>query len=210
MAKTKVAVSVGDLVRAALLAAANGSDGAKLSGKGGLFSSAKGANTEAIAECLSAEKPLLAVTRKEGKSEFVGLTPAGFERIAGALDETQAGPLAKSIAVALPPAARAEFLQSVISRTPLAAAELLPTLEEAVAAEKAEQEARIAAAAKRRAAEEASLKALERAKTLIEERHSNRLAALRREWEAEGRNPAELTEPEPKTDHETANGKPRP
>ncbi|QJX00085.1 hypothetical protein [Frigoriglobus tundricola] len=191
MAKAKV--SADDLVRLALRNAAEATSEVKLIGKdGGLFPSASGANKEAIATCLNAEQPLLKVVRKEGKVEFVTLAPAGFERIASELPEDKVGPLAKSVATALPFAPRIEFIQAVIGKTPLAAPELVALLEEAVAAEKAEQEARTVAAARRKAAEDEMLKALARAREVIEERRANRRAALRREWEVEGQSPAEL------------------
>lgn len=191
---TKKTASVEDLVRLALLKVAEATTGeVKLTGKdGGLFASAKGANKDAIAECMSAEKPLLAVVRKEGKAEIVALAPAGFDRIARELPEEKVGALAKGVAITLAPGARAEFIQAVIGRTPLAATELTPLLEEAIAAEKAEQEARIAAAAKRKAAEEAAKKALARALELFDERRKNRLDALKREWEAEGERATDL------------------
>ena len=176
MGKSKAAAPAGGLVRAALLNVATAADAVQLAGKGGLFASASAANKAAIAECLAPAAPLLTVLRTEGKTEFVGLAPAGFERIARELPEERVGPLAKSVAGAVPPAARIDFIQSVIGRTPLAAAELLPVLEEAVAAEKAEQEARVEAAKARRAAEQAALAALERVKALFEERRANRLA----------------------------------
>lgn len=194
MAKTKTAVSVDELVKSALLKAAEVGE-AKLTGKDGLFSSAKGANADAIAECQNAEKPLLAVVRKEGKSEFVGLTPAGFERIANELAEERVGAVAKSVAQRVPLASRANFIQETIGRTPPAATELLPLLEEAIAAEKAEQEARIAAATKRKAAEETSRKALERAIQLLDTRRQARVEALRRELEAEGESTEEVVLP---------------
>lgn len=194
MAKTKTVVSVDELVNSALLKSAEVGE-AKLTGKDGLFSSAKGANAEAIAECQNAEKPLLTVVRKEGKSEFVALTPAGFERIAGLLAEDKVGAVAKNVAQTIPLGSRANFIQEAIGRTPLAAAELLPFLEEAIAAEKAEQEARIAAATKRKAAEEASRKALERAIQLLDTRRQARVDALRRELEAEGESTEEIVLP---------------
>jgi hypothetical protein len=195
VAKTKASVSVGDLVRAALLKVAEAGE-VKLTGKAdGLFASAAGANKQAIAECRDGEQPLLAVVRKEGKSEIVALTPAGFERIASEIPEENLGAVAKHVASVIPAASRIDFIQDTLSRTPLAAAELTPLLEEAVAAEKAEQEVRVAAAAKRRAAEVAAQEALERAKQLIEQRQQNRLTALRREWEAEGQKASELPAP---------------
>jgi hypothetical protein len=107
------------------------------------------------------------------------------------------------VALAVPGAARIDFIQGVIGRTPLAATELTPLLEEAVAAEKAEQDARVAAASKRRAAEESSRKALERALQLLEDRRQSRIDALRRELEAEGERaqspgPRPHLEPQPK------------
>lgn len=196
MAKKQAApASASDLVRLALLTVANATGDVKLAGKGGLFPTAAGANKEAQDECTAPAAPLLVVLRTEGKSQFVGLTPAGFDRIARELAEEKVGPLAKAVATAAPAAARVEFLQSVIGRTPLAAAELIPLLEEAVATEKAEQEARIEAAKKRREAEAAALAALERAKALFEERRRNRLDALRREFEIEGGKPSELPAP---------------
>ena len=212
MAKAKVPVE--ELVRLALLKVAEATGEVKLTGKdGGLFASAAGANKDAIAECLNAENPLLTVVRKEGKAEIVALAPAGFDRIARELPEEIVGAVAKGVAAGMPAGARAEFIQAAIRRTPLAATELTPLLEEAVAAEKAEQETRIAAAAKRNAAEDAAKKALVRVLELFDERRQNRLDALRREWEAEGENAAELppiterkttatgggTAPEPKT-----------
>jgi hypothetical protein len=74
-------------------------------------------------------------------------------------------------------------------------------LEEAVAAEKAEQEARVAAAAKRRELEEASRKGLERALQLLEDRRQSRIDSLRRELAAEGargEEPPPRPQPQPK------------
>jgi hypothetical protein len=198
VAKTaRAKVSTDELVRAALLRAADAGE-VKLTGKTeGLFASASGANADAIAACKNAEKPLLMVVGKEGKTELVALAPAGFERIASDLPEEKVGAVAKRVASALPAAARIDFIQDAIRRTPLAATELTPLLEEAVATEKAESEARVAAATKRRAAEEAAQKALERAMQLFEERRQNRLDALRREWEAEGESASGLPEQKP-------------
>ncbi len=210
MGKVRAAVSVGDLVRAALLKVAEATEDVKLTGKdGGLFPSAAGANKDAIAECVNAEKPLLAVVRTEGKSQFVSLTPLGFERVAGELAEDRVGLVAKKVALALPAGSRVEFIQDAIRRTPLVATELTPLLEEAVAAERAEHEARIAAAAKRHAAEEASRTALERAIQLLDERRRNRLDALKREWEVEGERASDLPELTPKEKFVTPGPAPR-
>jgi hypothetical protein len=198
VAKTaRAKVSTDDLVRTALLKAAETGE-TKLTGKtDGLFASASGANKEAIELCRDAQKPLLAVVGKDGKAELVALAPAGFERIASDLPEDKVGAVAKRVATALPAAGRIEFIQDAIRRTPLAAPELTPLLEEAVATEKAESEARVAAAAKRRTAEEAAQKALERAMQLFAERQQNRRDALRREWEAEGGKADDLPPLEP-------------
>jgi hypothetical protein len=193
MAKAKAAASVDELVRSALLKAANANAEVKLSGKGeGLFPTLSGANKEAVAECLNAQTPLLSVTRMEGKGQFVVLAPAGFLRIAGELADGQVGVAAKGVASALPAGERIGFLQDVLRTTPLAAAELTPLLEEAVTAERVEHEARVASATKRRAAEQASLRALDRAKELIHQARQNRLDALKREWAAAGADPTNL------------------
>jgi hypothetical protein len=169
-----------------------------------LFNTKEANHEAAIAECTKPVAPLLKQVDKGG-----ALTAAGFERIAGelpveevrgvydqlrdALPDDQVGAVARVMARRLAPGEQVEFIQGVIRRTPLAATELTSALEEAVAAEKIEHEARIAAAAKRKAAEDAAKQALDRAKELIEERHRNRLDSLRREWEAEGGRADELS-----------------
>jgi hypothetical protein len=188
----KAKASAEEQVRNALLKAAASLGPVKLTGKtDGLFASASGANGDAIKELRNADEPLLSAVGKDGKAELVTLTAAGFERIAGELPEEQVGVVAKRVALAVSAAARIDFIQDVIGRTPLAAAELTPLLEEAVAAEKAEQDARVAAAAKRREAEELSRKALERALQLLEDRRRSRIDTLRRELEAEGERAAD-------------------
>ena len=201
--------SVEELVRHALTVAAT-KPGAKWIGTSAaaLFNTKEANHEVALAECTQGESPLLKQVGKAG-----ALTVAGFERIAGELPpeearaaydqfreelpDDQVGVVARAMARRLPPGERVAFIQGVIRRTPLAATELTPVLEEAVAAEKAEHEVRLAAAAKRRAAEEAAKHALERAKELIEEQRRNRLDALRREWEIEGGRAAELPAPTP-------------
>jgi hypothetical protein len=195
----KAKVSVEELVRNALLKAASSAGPLKLTGKtDGLFPSASGTNGDAIKELRGADEPLLSVVGKDGKAELVALAPAGFERIAGDLPDERVGTLAKRVAESVPAAARIDFIQRVIGRTPLAAAELTPMLEEAVAAEKAEQESRVAAAANRREMEESSRKALERALQLLEDRRQSRIDALRRELEAEGARAEEPLLPRPR------------
>jgi hypothetical protein len=192
----KEKLSVGDLVRNALLKVAEATDAVKLTAKtDALFASAAGANKNAIAECLKADKPLLAVVGKEGKVDLVALAPAGFERIASDIPEEKLGQVAKRVASSISAAARIEFIQEALRRTPLTAPELTPLLEEAVAAEKAAQEERIAAAAKRQQMEEASRNALERAIQLLEDRRQSRINALRRELEVEGERAEEVLLP---------------
>ncbi len=153
-----------------------------------LFNTKEANSAAAIERCRDASRPLLK-QHKDGAT----LTGAGFEEVVAALSEEQVTPLAKSVANGLPVGERADFLQGVIGRTPLAAAELTPLLEEAIAAEKASRQAREEEAAKRRAAEEASLQALERAQKLIAERQQARVAELLRLLEIEGQKPPEPT-----------------
>jgi hypothetical protein len=228
--KTAEPKSVEELVRHALKLAAT-KPNAKWTGTGAaaLFNTKEANHEAAVAGCTKAEAPLLKQNGKVG-----ALTAAGFERIAselppeearGAYDqlreelpEDQVGTVARAMAKLLAPGERVAFIQGVIRRTPLAATELTPVLEEAVAAEKVEHEARVAAAAQRKAAEDTAKKALERAIELFEERRQNRLEALRREYEAEGGRAADLpahvpqpnTETEPKPKHESKKSGPEP
>jgi len=171
-----------------------------------LFNTKEANHEAAIAECTKTESPLLKQVGKAGV-----MTAAGFERIAGnlpaeeartaydqlreALPDDQIGVVARAMAGRLTPGERVEFIQGVIRRTPLAATELTPLLEEAVAAEKAEHEKRIAEALKRKQTEEASRKALERAIQLLDDRRRSRIDALRRELEAEGERVEEVNLP---------------
>lgn len=197
----------------------------------GLFSTKEQNYQQAIDECTKADRPLL---KQSGKSGV--LTAAGFERVAGELSDTEAtaafnrlveevaeeevGALAQIVAARLPLGPRIEFIQDVIRRTPLAAVELEGVLKEAVAAVKAELDARVEAARKRKEKEDAAEAALKRVAELFAERRRNRLDALRREYEIEGGKASELPElkkpdphpiakpgpttsgPEPKTDEE--------
>ncbi len=191
MAKAKV--SVEELVHLALLKSATSTEPLKLTGKAdGLFASASGANKEAIAACTAADAPLLTVVGMNGKTSLVALAPRGFERVAHELPDDQIGAVAKRVAAAIPTVERIEFIQAVMMRTPLTAGELVSLLEEAVAAEKVEQDARVAAAARNRELEETCRKGLERALQLLEDRRRSRIARLQRELEAEGER-AEVT-----------------
>ena len=200
--------SVEELVQHALKLAATNPK-AKWTGASAaaLFNTKEPNHQAAIAECTKPEAPLLKQVDKVGV-----LTPAGFEKVAGELSaeeartaydqlrdelpDDQVGVVARAMAGCLPAGERIAFIQGVIRRTPLAATELTPLLEEAISTEKAENEARIAEAAKRKAAADAALVAMERAKQLFAELRQNRLDALKREYEAEGGDPTDLQMPE--------------
>lgn len=173
---------------------------------GGLFNTKEANHQAAIEECTKGDHPLLKQSGKTGV-----LTAAGFERVAGELTDTEAtavydrlvtkvaeeevGALARIVTARLPLGPRIEFIQDVIRRTPLAAAELQTVLEEAAAAEKAELDARVETARKRKEKENAAEAALKRVAELFVERRRNRLDALRREYEIEGGKASDLPEP---------------
>lgn len=202
--------SVDELVLHALKTAAT-KPNAKWTGTttAALFNTKEANHEAAVAECTKADAPLLKQVDKGG-----ALTAAGFERIASelppeearsvydqlrdTLPDDQVGAVARVMARLLAPGERVGFVEGVIRRTPLAAPELTPVLEEAKAAAAVEHEARIAAAAKRKAEEDAALAALERAKQIVAELRQARLDALKREYQAEGGNPTDLREPETK------------
>jgi hypothetical protein len=187
-AKKASGPSADELVTKALLTLAAADGPVRLSGKGdppALFPSATKASKDALARLQDEGHPLLVVVGS-GKTATVRLTAAGFRHVLPHLPEETVGGSAKALAAELPPGERVEFLNEVVRRTPPAAPELLPVLEEAVAAEKAEAEARAASAARRRQAEEATRQALDRWNRLLAERQAHRVAALRRELEAEG------------------------
>lgn len=183
MAKEKV--SVESLVDEALRKLATADGPLRLSGKGdppALFASAAGANKDAIAQLQDA-----ALIRVEGKNSPVKLTAAGFARVLPGIPEEKVGGLAKAFAADIPTAAaRVEFLQEIVGRTPTARAELLTVLDESLKAESAETEARLAAATKRRERDEADRDAAARWIRLIDDARKKRVAALLRELEIEG------------------------
>ncbi len=111
---------------------------------------------------------------------------ATYDRLAAEVAAEEVGALARIVAARLPHGPRIEFVEDVIRRTPLAAVELEAVLEEAVAAQKAELDARVEAARKRKEKEDAAEAALKRVAELFAERRRNRLDALRREFEIEG------------------------
>ena len=164
----------------------------RLSGRGdhpALFPTATGGNKAAIDRCRDGADPLL-VDVGAGKSEYVRLTAAGFLLALPHLPADRVGAAATDLSAVLPAAQRAEFLNEIIRRTPAAAGELLPAFEAAVAAEKGETEARLAEAAERRESDEVTRQALTRWLELLDELKRQRVAALRRELEAESVPPA--------------------
>jgi hypothetical protein len=162
-----------------------------------VFPSATAGGAKAAIPVLRDEAAPLIGFVGSGKTATVRLTPAGFQRIAAQLPEEKVGPAAKAVATELPAGERVAFLNEIVSRTPAAAAELLPLYEAAVAAEKAEAEARIAAAAKRRERDEAVRQALARWMELTERQRQQRVEALQRELAAEGVKPAAPPAPPP-------------
>ncbi len=134
----------------------------------------------AVQSCLDANRPLLKQVGAGG-----ALTSAGFELVADAVAPEAVGALAKSVLASLPLEEREAFIVGAISRTPQASADLTPLLEEAAEAAKADADARVAAAVRRRTAEEANQKALERAQQLIVQRQQARVAELLRLLEIE-------------------------
>ncbi|MDW8196156.1 MAG: hypothetical protein RMJ56_00985 [Gemmataceae bacterium] len=191
--KSPKVVSIDELITDALIKAAHSVHPVKLMGKeGGLFASASGANKAAIAACFDPETPLLQSVGKQDRQELVVLAPAGLERVLPHLPPEKVGAVAKAVIVAAPLSVRAKLIQKVISQVPAAAGELNAILEETIAAEAAEAEARIRTAQQRRAEEHDTQQALQRALELIRQRQQARLKALQREWEAEGQDPEEL------------------
>jgi hypothetical protein len=197
-AKKAAGPSADELVSQALVRLATADGPLRITGKGdppALFASAGGASKEAIARLKDGG---LVREVGTGKAAPVELTAAGFRHVLAQLPADQIGGAALRIAESVPAAERVEFLNDVVRRTPEAAAELLPVLESAVAAERAEAEARITAAAKRREQEEANRKAMERWLELSEQRHQQRIDALQRELEAEGATPPPAVAPPPR------------
>ena len=161
-----------------------------------LFSTKEANHEAALAECTKPDAPLLKQVGKGG-----ALTPAGFERIANVLPEAEVVALTKATAAGMTAVEQVAFLQGAIGRTPNAAAELTPLLDQAVAAKKVELEANAAAEAKRAAAAEANRAALKRALELSERDKQNEIDSLLRQWEALGQKrsdlPAHKPAPEP-------------
>lgn len=216
VAKSKAAPkSVDELVLHALkLAATNPKAKWSSAGAKTLFNT-KEANTEAaIAECTKPDAPLL---KQEGAGGV--LTAAGFERVAGTLPAEELGAITKAMAAGMPTTKRVTFLQDAIRRTPDAAAELAPLLEEAVTAKAVELRAEADAKAKQAAAAAANRVALERALDLMRQDHENELTAARKWWEALGQKVTDLPahpprpepapEPRPKQPARTDNTEPR-
>jgi hypothetical protein len=151
-----------------------------------LFNTKEANHGAAIAECTNPAAPLLKQVGKVGV-----LTPAGFEKVAAELPD-EVVPLAKAMAAGMTAIERVSFLQGVISRTPAAAAELTPLLDEAAAAKKAELEAATAAKVKQAAAAAVNQAALERALELSKQDLQNEIDAVKRQWEALGQKLSDL------------------
>jgi hypothetical protein len=134
----------------------------------------------AIAECTKPDAPLL---RQEGG---VGvLTAAGQAALAQAAAAEELAAV-RSNAAKLPPAERVALLQDAIRRTPDAAAELVPLLEEATAVKDAEQREADAKFAREAGAKAANEAALVRAAELIKQDRQNDVDSVLRRWEALG------------------------
>jgi hypothetical protein len=187
MGKAKAVVDIDALVKQSLLKIANASGPLRLSGKGEdvVLSSTAGANKEAIARLKNEALPLV-IESGSGKTATVGLATAGFELIADALTPEKLVEVVSGLSGNLSPAARVQFLQEIVRKTPPAITGLVPLLESAMAAEKAEAESRLKEAEKRRAAEAASLAALEKWKELLLNRKKQRIDTLKLELAAEG------------------------
>ena len=203
MGKKKAAgPSVDELVQQALVTLATSEAPVRLTGKGdppALFANATGANKEPVARLLGSPSPLVVPVGPE-KNAPVRLTREGLKQVLPHLPPEKVGGAAKPVAASMPAGERAAFLNEMVSQSPAAAGELLPLYEEAVAAEKAEAEARAVAAAKLREQEEAIQATIRRWLDLSTQRKKQRIDALLRELEAEGAEapkPVPVAHPEP-------------
>lgn len=186
----KPKVNVDDLVKQALLKIALAESPLRLSGKGDgfVFSGSTAPIKEAIARLKNETQPLI-VEDGSGKAATIALTPAGLEQIVEVIPEASFVNAISRFAERLPPAARVLFLQDLVRKNPLSVAGMVSLMEKAVAAEKIELATHAKEVEKQRAAEAASLAALERWKQLLEERKKQRIEALQRELQAEGAEP---------------------
>lgn len=186
--------AVDALVTNVLLTLATADGPRRLVGKGdhlALFAGKTGANKAALDLCQAGPDPLVAA-EGSAKAETVRLTEAGFSRVLPYLPDERVGPLARQLAATLPTAARLAFIRGVVSRTRAAAPELLPLLQETEAALEAETQARLVAVTARREREQAEEAAIEQILAALRRVGASRLAALRREYEAEGGRAADL------------------
>jgi len=193
VAKSKTVVDIDSIVLQSLLKIANAPGPLRLSGKGEdvVFTSTAGANKEAIIRLKDAGLPLV-IEIGNGKAVTVGLTPAGFERIAAQLSLEKIATVAEGLSNQLSPSERVMFLQGLVNKSPQAVSALVPLLEKAATAEKIATEARLREAENQRAAEAATLEALERWKALLQQRKKLRVDALRKELAIEGVEEEEL------------------
>lgn len=213
MAKAKAPPkSVDELVLHALRLAATNPKAKWSGGTAAALFSTKEANTEAaMAECTATNKPLLTQVGTGGV-----LTAAGFERVSAALPAEEVGAITKAVAAGMGAAERVSFLEGAIGRTPGAAAELTPLLEEATAAKDAERREADARFAREAAAKVANQAAMRRALELLERDQQNDIDSVLRRWEALGQKRAALPahaptpEPEPKAERKASTASPEP
>lgn len=186
-ARAQSTAATDNLVHQALLKIALSEAPLRLTGKGedAIFASASAASKAAMA-VLKAERQPLIVEGGTGKNLSVSLTQAGFERIREAIPAEKLLPVVERFGRELPPPERVSFLQWLIQRQPEACAPLLPLLEEALAAERADIDRQTRARAQERAAENATLAALKRWETLLIERKRQRARFLKQQLQAEG------------------------
>ena len=210
MAK-KAAVSITELIRAALLKVASAMEDVKLADKdAGAFTSASVTNKDAIAECLNAEKPLARGCADGRQGEVRGAHGSRFRahrgRIAGGSDRS--GREGNRERASTRCASRAHsgcaFVELPLRRRNSHQLKWLLPRRRLPNTKRGSRRLR-----NKKLSEEAAKKALERAIQLFEERRQNRLAALKREWEAEGANAADLTPHQPRPADKETNPKPR-
>lgn len=186
-AAAKPPANIDELVYQALLAIARADGPVRLTGKGPDVAPAGtgAANKEVLARLRNEVRPLV-TEMGGGKTAAVSLTRAGFEQIASRLKAEEIQRVAQKMLDSVPAAEHVTFLNDAARKAPAAMPGLVPLLEAALQAEKTAAEARAREAEKDRATEAATLAALERWKTLVRERRTQRIEALKRELAAEG------------------------
>jgi len=124
--------------------------------------------------------------RIEDKKEYAKLTSKGLNKVAAKLTPEILGPATTNVVCRLPLSDRVEFLNAIVRQNPSVSAELDVLLNETIAAEAMEQEARLAAKAKLVAQEEATRKGLLEWDRLLEIRRTARIEALKKELALDG------------------------